>query len=134
MPCNATFVTRSSPSRRYKGSAACWYRAREGQWGRKGTTKVGSRSTAASSTRARRRYWANPQALATEVQGLTRQTVYRIKDDPAGIACQTEKPIAASLPAIVDRHIPALDIPDFTQALMARPQRDGIPVSQNPAR
>ena len=78
--------------------------------------------------------WANPQALATEVQGLTRQTVYRIKDDPAGIACQTEKPIAASLPAIVDRHIPALDIPDFTQALMERPQGDGIPVSQNPAR
>jgi hypothetical protein len=72
--------------------------------------------------------------LATEVQGLTRQTVYRIKDDPAGIACQTEKPIAASLPAIVDRHIPALDIPDFTQALMERPQGDGIPVSQNPAR
>ena len=50
------------------------------------------------------------------------------------IACQTEKPIAASLPAIVDRHIPALDIPDFTQALMERPQGDGIPVSQNPAR
>ena len=69
-----------------------------------------------------------------EVQGRTRQTVYRIKDDPAGIACQTEKPIAASLPAIVDRHIPALDIPDFTQALMERPQGDGIPVSQNPAR
>ena len=41
--------------RGYKGSAACWYRAREGQWGRKGTTKVGSRATAASNTRARRR-------------------------------------------------------------------------------
>jgi len=52
--------------------------------GAQGPTKVGSRATAASSTRARRRYWANPQALATEVQGLTRQTVYRIQADPAG--------------------------------------------------
>ena len=55
--------------------------------GAQGPTKVGSRATAASSTRARRRYWANPQALAKsrEVQGRTRQTVYRIKDDPAGV-------------------------------------------------
>ena len=65
--------------------------------------------------------------------GNTRVAVQAIMRE-SQIACQTEKPIAASLPAIVDRHIPALDIPDFTQALMERPQGDGIPVSQNPAR
>ena len=72
--------------RGYKGSAACWYLAREGQWGRKGLQRSESRATAPSSTRARRRHWANPQALAKsrEVQGRTRQTVYRIKADPTG--------------------------------------------------
>ena len=86
------FVTRSSrhgvtagAGGSDQGSAAGWYRAREGQWGArayKGRKPSYSRKQF-DSLQAMLGKFASVGEVARST-GLTRQTVYRIKDDPAG--------------------------------------------------